>query len=188
MNAKAFLQMYLVRFLFVHLTFLSLCSCDISDLSESLPLFGTPEQNYVVADENSGDEMSDYVDPESDSSNDYNDPESDFSNKTVANHQVNASNIIPDLKPNDNQTELESPDPSEVFESEFDYRADNETDFGWLADYNISELEPSELFFPSEYIFLFFKVQWGSEDQTSLVLEWRNIVPIMEWSVFRMVI
>ena len=145
MKAKVFLQMYLVRFLFVHLTFLSLCSCDISDLGESLPLFGTPEQNFILADENSSDEMSDY-----------NDFESDFSNKTVATHQVNASNIIPDLIPNDNQTELESPDPSEVFESEFDYRTDNEeTDFGWLADYNISELEPSELFFPSEYIFLF---------------------------------
>lgn len=36
--------------------------------------------------------------------------------------------------------------------SEFDFRIDNETDFSWLADYNISELEPSELFFPSKFI------------------------------------
>ena len=171
MNAKVFLQMYFVRFLFVHLTLLSLCSCDISDLSESLPLFGTPEQNYVLVDENSGDEMSDNVDSKSDSSNDYNDSEYDFFNKTVANHQVNASNIIPDLKPNDNQTELESPDPSEVFESEFDYRADNETDFGWLADYNISELEPSELFFPSEYIFLFLMYSGDMEPYSQNLLK-----------------
>jgi hypothetical protein len=34
--------------------------------------------------------------------------------------------------------------------SDFDYRADNDTDFSWIADYNISDLEPSELFFPSE--------------------------------------
>jgi hypothetical protein len=36
--------------------------------------------------------------------------------------------------------------------SEFDFRIDNETDFSWLADYNISELEPSERFFPSKFI------------------------------------
>ena len=40
--------------------------------------------------------------------------------------------------------------------SEFDFRIDNETDFSWLADYNISELEPSELFFPS----LFSSILW----------------------------
>lgn len=33
---------------------------------------------------------------------------------------------------------------------DFDYRADNDTDFSWIADYNISDLEPSELFFPSK--------------------------------------
>ena len=34
---------------------------------------------------------------------------------------------------------------------EFDFRVDNDdTDFSWLADYNISDLEPSELFFPSK--------------------------------------
>jgi hypothetical protein len=38
-----------------------------------------------------------------------------------------------------------------VGSSEFDFRTVNDdVDFRWLADYNISELEPSELFFPSK--------------------------------------
>jgi hypothetical protein len=34
-------------------------------------------------------------------------------------------------------------------EGGIDFRLENDTDFSWLGEHNISELEPSELFFPS---------------------------------------
>ena len=150
MKTLAYPNKNLVRILFLHLTFLSLlCSCEISDPTDSLSLLRSRVQNLFLGDVQSVD---------FDDTSDYINSETSFTNISAdENRQVIVNNsIVPNLLQQVNQTEIQSsdsenPDQSDVFESEFDYRADNETDFSWLADYNISELEPSELFFPSKY-------------------------------------